>query len=122
MGKAAIQAQINAKRGELIVLNSKISELTACLNALTAFSVDIEYVLKSHEHIKATYHLAGTPYLNETNNEEDIIKQAERSLSEKKDEVVRKLSLKIVEIEGQKLAIGTAITILEMSKSMTKEA
>mgnify|MGYP000854256310 CR=1 FL=1 len=122
MGKAAIQAQINAKRVELIALNGKINELESCRNALIGFSTHIEYVLKSHEHIKATYYLAGTPYLNETNNEEDILKTVEQDLSTKRDDIVTKLNLKIMELESQKFALGSAISILEFTKSITKEA
>ena len=37
MGKAAIQAQIDAKRGEITDLNSQISRLEGCKKALTDF-------------------------------------------------------------------------------------
>ena len=90
MGKAAIQAQIDAKRGEITDLNSQISRLEGCKKALTDFSTDIEYVLTSNDNIETTYYLAGTPYLNETNNEEKILKTAKQKLSAKSDDVVAK--------------------------------
>ena len=114
MGKAAIQAQIDAKRGE-------ISRLEGCKKALTGFSTDIEYVLTSNEHIETTYYLAGTPYLNETNNEETILKTAKQKLSAKSDDVVAKLTQKISELKTEKSGISLSISWLEIEKSLTTE-
>ena len=121
MGKATIQAQIDAKRGEITNLNSQISRLEECKKALTDFSTDIEYVLTSNEHIETTYYLAGTPYLNETNNEEKILKTAKEKLSEKSDDVVAKLTQKISELETEKSGISLSISWLEIEKSLTTE-
>ena len=121
MGKAAIQAQIDAKRGEITNLNSQISRLEECKKALTGFSTDIEYVLTSNEHIETTYYLAGTPYLNETNNEEKILKTAKQKLSAKSDDVVAKLTQKISELETEKSGLDSSITWLELQKSLTTE-
>ncbi|MHB8041987.1 MULTISPECIES: DUF5082 family protein [Streptococcus] len=121
MGKAAIQAQIDAKRGEITNLNSQISRLEECKKALTDFSTDIEYVLTSNEHIETTYYLAGTPYLNETNNEEKILKTAKQKLSAKSDDVVAKLTQKISELETEKSGISLSISWLEIEKSLTTE-
>lgn len=121
MGKAAIQAQIDARRGEIANLNSQISRLEGCKKALTGFSTDIEYVLTSNEHIETTYCLAGTPYLNETNNEETILKTAKQKLSAKSDDVVAKLIQKISELESKKWGINSSITWLELQKSLTTE-
>ena len=121
MGKATIQAQIDAKRGEITNLNSQISRLEECKKALTDFSTDIEYVLTSNEHIETTYYLAGTPYLNETNNEEKILKTAKQKLSAKSDDVVAKLTQKISELETAKSGISLSISWLEIEKSLTTE-
>ena len=121
MGKAAIQAQIDAKRGEITNLNSQISRLEECKKALPDFSTDIEYVLTSNEHIETTYYLAGTPYLNETNNEEKILKTAKQKLSAKSDDVVAKLTQKISELETEKSGISLSISWLEIEKSLTTE-
>lgn len=121
MGKATIQAQIDAKRGEITNLNSQISRLEECKKALTDFSTDIEYVLTSNEHIETTYYLAGTSYLNETNNEEKILKTAKQKLSAKSDDVVAKLTQKISELETEKSGISLSISWLEIEKSLTTE-
>ena len=121
MEKATIQAQIDAKRGEITNLNSQISRLEECKKALTDFSTDIEYVLTSNEHIETTYYLAGTPYLNETNNEEKILKTAKQKLSAKSDDVVAKLTQKISELETEKSGISLSISWLEIEKSLTTE-
>ncbi len=121
MGKAAIQAQIDAKRGEITNLNSQISRLEECKKALTGFSTDIEYVLTSNEHIETTYYLAGTPYLNETNNEETILKTAKQKLTSKSDDVIAKLIQKISELETEKSGLDSSITWLELQKSLTTE-
>ena len=121
MGKAAIQAQIDAKRGEITNLNSQISRLEECKKALTDFSTDIEYVLTSNEHIETTYYLAGTPYLNETNNEEKILKTAKQKLSAKSDDVVAKLTQKISELETEKSGISLSISWKKKKKSLTTE-
>ena len=121
MGKATIQAQIDAKRGEITNLNSQISRLEECKKALTDFSTDIEYVLTSNEHIETNYYLAGTPYLNETNNEETILKTAKQKLSAKSDDVVAKLTQKISELETEKSGISLSISWLEIEKSLTTE-
>ena len=121
MWKATIQAQIDAKRGEITNLNSQISRLEECKKALTDFSTDIEYVLTSNEHIETTYYLAGTPYLNETNNEEKILKTAKQKLSAKSDDVVAKLTQKISELETEKSGISLSISWLEIEKSLTTE-
>ena len=121
MGKATIQAQIDAKRGEITNLNSQISRLEECKKALTDFSTDIEYVLTSNEHIETTYYLAGTPYLNETNNEEKILKTAKQKLSAKSDDVVAKLTQKISELETEKSGISLSISWLEIENSLTTE-
>ena len=121
MGKAAIQAQIDAKRGEITDLDSQISRLEGCKKALTDFSTDIEYVLTSNDNIETTYYLAGTPYLNETNNEETILKTAKQKLSAKSDDVVAKLTQKISELETDKSGISLSISWLEIQKSLTTE-
>ena len=121
MGKAAIQAQIDAKRGEITNLNSQISRLEECKKALTGFATDIEYVLTSNEHIETTYYLAGTPYLNETNNEETILKTAKQKLTSKSDDVIAKLIQKISELETEKSGLDSSITWLELQKSLTTE-
>ena len=121
MGKAAIQAQIDAKRGEITNLNSQISRLEECKKALTGFSTDIEYVLTSNEHIETTYYLAGTPYLNETNNEETILKTVKQKLTVKSDDVIAKLTQKISELETEKSGLDSSITWLELQKSLTTE-
>lgn len=121
MGKAAIQAQIDAKRGEITNLNSQISRLEECKKALTGFSTDIEYVLTSNEHIETTYYLAGTPYLNETNNEETILKTVKQKLTAKSDDVIAKLTQKISELETEKSGLDSSITWLELQKSLTTE-
>lgn len=121
MGKAAIQAQIDANRVLLTNLSSKISKLEGCKKSLTDFSTKIEYVLKNHDHIKMTYNLAGTPYLNETNNEEKILKTAETNLSGKKDDIIAKLTQKIIELEAEKSGVIAEITGLEFKKFYIKE-
>lgn len=121
MGKAAIQAQIDARRGEITNLNSQISRLEGCKKALTGFSTDIEYVLTSNEHIETTYYLAGTPYLNETNNEETILKTVKQKLTAKSDDVIAKLTQKISELETEKSGLDSSITWLELQKSLTTE-
>jgi hypothetical protein len=121
MGRAAIQLQINNYYSALNDLNSQISRLEECKRALTNFSTDIEYVLTSNEHIKTTYYLAGTPYLNETNNEETILKTAKQKLTAKSDDIVAKLAQKISELESRKSGINSSIRWLEAEKSLTTE-
>jgi hypothetical protein len=121
MGKAAIQAQINEKNDALSALSSEIAELEASKSALSSFSTDVKYILENHEHIKATYYLAGTPYLQETRAEEGIISEVGQSFSGKKEEMIEKLATKIAALELEKLSIGTSIKLLEVLKGITKE-
>lgn len=121
MGKAAIQSQIDSIRGEITNLNSQISRLADCKKALTDFSTDIEYELKGYSHIMLTYNLAGLPYLNETNNEKAILKSIKQELTTKRDDVVAKLTQKILELDTQKLGLNSSINLLEIQKSVTIE-
>lgn len=121
MGKAAIQSQIDTIRGEVTNLNSQISRLEDCKKALTDFSTDIEYELKEYSHIILTYNLAGLPYLNETNNEKAILKSLKQELTTKRDDVVAKLTQKILELDTQKIGLVSSINLLEIQKSVTIE-
>ena len=99
------------------LLASKKSELSAFLEAKSALSnVDtvIEYVLVSHSHIKESYSLAGTPYLNETTREEEHLKEVTNELDIKRDEIMLKLDIKINQLNMDISDLNTQLKWLQL--------
>lgn len=86
--RSAIQNEINSNRDLLNIQNAKIGQLTYALDQLKSVDVEAEWKGKSHSHIKHTYKLAGTPYSDMSDKEEEIITTLNKSLKSKRDEMV----------------------------------
>lgn len=105
-GLAATVAKCEAEKEELETLKS----------SLTEFDPSIEYVLQNHSHIKWTYFLAGTKYAKETKEEEDTLKDIEKSFSGHIDSAVEAVEAKIKSLDTQISSLKASIKVLEASK------
>ncbi|MBP2623899.1 hypothetical protein [Streptococcus oricebi] len=99
--KAEVQGKINAVNAKLTAANAKLEALTSAHSTLSGTNTSIEYVLKSHENIKATYHLAGTPYLKETEDEKENLTTTTAQFDTQKTTVLEQLQTKINQIRIQ---------------------
>ena len=95
MGKKEIAERIAYYEGQTAVVSGKIAALEAARQTLQGTDTSVEYTLESHETIKATHHLAGTPYLEMTNAEEDIVSQMEKYFQDQKDFFLEEIASKI---------------------------
>lgn len=109
------EASLSNLQSSLAQNNAKKSELEALLSSLRSFDETIEYVLKSHSHIKWTYFLAGTKYSQETQAEQDCVKNEQRNLMTHKDNAIVAVENEIRNIETRNFSLRSAINALEVS-------
>lgn len=95
MGKQQLRDMIAYYQGQMNVVYGKIRALETARIQLVMTDTTVEYTLKSHENIKVTHHLAGTPYLEMTNNEEDLIKEVESYFDNQKEFFLNEIDSKI---------------------------
>ena len=106
MSKKILQAQYNAVKAAKAALDSKIEQLEEAKKTLSGISTTVAYVLESHEHIKETYHLAGTRYLKMTGHEEDILTDFDNKVDPKKKDVISQLETKIASLGVESGVLG----------------
>ena len=112
--KASVRAKISSVNAELSSLTTEISRLKTAKQKLQAVDTSIEYVLKSHSHIKHTYFLAGTPYLNETEMEEENLKNVSHRFEDEKVSITIELQSKINKLEAEAFSLREQLKWLEL--------
>lgn len=113
MGKKDNSAKIRQLKTEAAGLSSQISELETLLKDLNAAYTSIKYELISHSNIKENYTLAGTKYLEETQAEQDLLKNEQRNLKTHKDNAASAVEKKIKSLSSQLESINSQIEKLQ---------
>ena len=113
MGKKDNSAKIRQLKTEAAGLSSQISELETLLKELNAAYTSIKYELISHSSIKENYTLAGTKYLEETQAEQDLLKNEQRNLKTHKENAASAVEKKIKSLSTQLESINSQIEKLQ---------
>ncbi|MFR6444035.1 MAG: hypothetical protein ACLUO7_00450 [Streptococcus sp.] len=119
MGRVALmtdESAISGLRSEIAKCNVKKTELEELKTSLCSFDPTVEYVLKSHSHIKWTYYLAGTKYSNETDDEKKAINYTQLNLKTHIDNAISAINIELSNLTSQIVSLNHSIDIIEASK------
>ncbi|EHI74179.1 Uncharacterised protein [Streptococcus criceti] len=89
--KAALKAQISEAEGLSAMAAAKAEAIQRAIALVASAETKVEWTPKSHSNIKETYKLAGKPYADMSDDEEEIANTASTDLDGKREELLEDL-------------------------------
>ena len=121
MGKAELQVQLNELSSKFTTVTANILELENAKSTLSGVSTEITYDLTDYDTIKIMYNLSGKPYVQETINEEKLLKDASTKFEGHKTDILSKLSAKIDELKSEAAGLRLGMNALSYEIAKTEE-
>lgn len=111
----AIQSSIQDYQFRLTAVSKDLQRLQEAYGVLSAVDTSLDYVLNDYDSTKSRYHLAGHPYLDMSDTEEETIKSLESYFEAKKSEVLSELNQRISICQMNQLAYSKTLNRLQSS-------
>lgn len=121
MEKRTLKSNLAYYQGQMTSVYGQINALETARRQLLMTGTNVDYTLKSHEHIKESYHLAGTPYLEMTHNEEALIQEIETYFKSQKEFFLNEIDRKIAHHQLTISSYNRSILALQIALTAAEE-
>ena len=119
MSKEALLQRQGEIQRELYVVNGQINRFQELRNQLSAIHVHLDYEpLKHYDHIKHTYHMAGTAYKTMTEGEQKTISVIQQDFIGAQTRVLAQLDAKLSSLSASRDAY--LVTLMHISDQLSR--